>query len=190
MAIEISFVLSDDDIEHFATMAREAQEAFEGAKVNETEIIDATNEILTKAAEQDNLPEYISSRLTTLQVLVNMIQDSDWNLQDEDRKRVLGAMAYFEQPEDLIPDRIPGIGFLDDAIMIELIERELEPEISTYRDFCQYRIAETQRRKHFERNDQEVTIEDWLADKRAVLHSRMRQRRKQRATLGRSGIYR
>jgi uncharacterized membrane protein YkvA (DUF1232 family) len=188
MAIEISFELSDEDVEHFASMARAAQKAFQDSDIDENEIIDSTSAMLSRAGEQENLPEFIASRLTTLQVLVNMIQDKDWELPDEDRKRVLSAMAYFAHPEDLIPDRIPGIGFLDDAIMIELIERELEPEISTYRDFCQYRIAETQRRINLDR-DPEVTIKDWLADKRASLHNRMRQRRSHSLTSGRVRIY-
>lgn len=188
MAIEISFVLSDQDVEHFASMARAAQKAFQDSDIDESEIIDSTGSILSRSGEQENLPEFIASRLTTLQVLVNMIQDKDWELPDEDRKRVLSAMAYFVHPEDLIPDRIPGIGFLDDAIMIELIESELEPEISSYRDFCQYRIAEQQRRKNLER-DTEVTLEDWLADKRATLHSRMRRRRSQSVATGRVRIF-
>lgn len=138
MAIQISFELSDQDVEHFASLARAAQNAFQDSKDDENEIIEATSKMLVLASGQENLPEFIASRLATLQVLVNMIQDKDWDMPDEDRKRVLSAMAYFEQPEDLIPDRIPGIGFLDDAIMIELIARELEPEISSYREFCQY----------------------------------------------------
>jgi len=188
MAIEISIELSDQDIEHFAAMARAVQQAFQGARIDEKSIINATNQLLEKASAQENLPKYIAARLTTLQILVNMIQDKDWELPDEDRKRILSAIAYFEHPEDLIPDRIPGIGFLDDAIMIDLIEREMEPEISTYREFCQYRIAEQQRRKNLDMN-REVKIEDWLADKRATLHSRMRKRRQQSMAAGRTRIY-
>src|SRR5690625_6959568 len=45
-----------------------------------------------------------------------------------------------------IPDHIPGLGFLDDAIMIELLTRELEPEIEACRDFVIYREAEAERR--------------------------------------------
>lgn len=189
MSIMISFELSDDDVEHFAALAREAQEAFKQQKIKEDEIIEATSKMLADANELKNLPEFIASRLTVLQVLINMIQDQEWKLEEEDKLRVLGAMAYFEQPEDLIPDRIPGIGFLDDAIMIELIERDLEPEISTYRDFCQYRIAEIQRRQYLNR-DPEVTINDWLADKRATLQSRMRQRRKISMSQGGMRIFR
>ena len=108
-----------------------------------------------------------------------MVEDSEWQLPEEDLERVLSAMAYFADPEDLIPDRVPGIGFLDDAIMVELVVENLEAEISSYEEFCAYRLAEEKRRKN-QGLDTEVGREDWLADKRAVLHNRMRKRRSER----------
>ena len=47
--------------------------------------------------------------------------------------------AYFADPQDMIPDSIPVLGFIDDAIMIELLTAELRPEIDAYNDFCRYR---------------------------------------------------
>jgi uncharacterized membrane protein YkvA (DUF1232 family) len=112
-------------------------------------------------------------------VLVKMVRDEEWRLPDEDLRGVLNAMAYFADPEDLIPDRVPGIGFLDDAIMAELVAESLEDEISAYRDFDTYRAAEEQRREN-QGLDTHVGREDWLADQRAVLHHRMRERRNAR----------
>ena len=98
-------------------------------------------------------------------------------------ERVVRAMAYFAEPDDLIADRIPGIGFLDDAIMVELVVRDLEHEIGAYQEFCQFRAIEEDRLAK-QGVDARVGREDWLADKRAVLHSRMRERRKARAASG------
>ncbi len=65
--------------------------------------------------------------------------------------------------------------------MAELVVKDLDPEISAYREFCQFRSAEEQRRAN-RGLDTNVSREDWLADKRAVLHHRMRERRKARST--------
>jgi hypothetical protein len=47
--------------------------------------------------------------------------------------------CYFAEPVDLIPDQVPGVGFLDDAIMVELVVQEIRPELDAYADFCRYR---------------------------------------------------
>jgi len=52
---------------------------------------------------------------------------------------VLNVLAYFVDPDDLIPDRIPGIGYLDDAIMVQLVVEELHHEIKAYERFCEIR---------------------------------------------------
>lgn len=175
MSLTITFNLSDQDLEYFATIANEAKTAVEKGDIKEEDIISAVRELLDSFNERKSLSDFILSRIRNLQILVNMLGDSDWDMPKEQRNRVLGAMAYFTDTEDLIPDSAPGIGFLDDAIMVELITHEMEPELHSYQDFCQYRIAEQQRRK--ERQDKtEVTYEDWLADKRATLHHRISDR--------------
>jgi len=78
----------------------------------------------------------------------------------------LNALAYFTEPDDLIPDHIPGLGFLDDAIMVELVVRELEHEIEAYRDFCEFREQHSATSRN-----------DWLIERREELQQRMRSRR-------------
>ena len=90
-------------------------------------------------------------------------------------------------PEDVIPDHIPGIGYLDDAIYAEIVVREPKAEIESYDEFCRYCTVEENRRRK-EGLDPFVGREDWLADKRAVLHLRMRERRSRRAGGGGWGM--
>jgi len=173
MSVTVKFELSDRDVEHFVAMAREAQQVVAGG---DEQAIVAGARKLFDAARSAELPDFISSRLEKLGELADMLTDSEWQLSGEDRQRVLSALAYFSNPEDLIPDRVPGIGFLDDAIMAELVVQELDAEITAYREFCGYRRAEEKRRAS-EGLPTDVKREDWLADKRAVLHHRMRERR-------------
>ena len=144
MSLTITFELDDSDIEHFLAMAREAQEAVASSGMGADEITNGARELFAKA-HATKLPDFISSRLHKLETLVNMVGDAEWQLPQEDLDRVLKAMAYFANPEDLIPDRVPGVGFLDDAIMAELVVENLESEITAYDEFCAYRSAEEKR---------------------------------------------
>ena len=174
MPLDITFTLSDQDLAHFQTIVDKAKSAMEDVATGET-IEAAATQRLTDAKSTE-LPDFIDDRLSKLEVIINMVSDEEWQLSDEDRARVLGALVYFCDPEDLIPDHIPGLGFLDDAIYVELIIRELKAEIESYEEFCEFRNAEEARRKSAGQ-DPHVEREQWLADKRAALHSRMRKRR-------------
>jgi len=181
VAIEITIELSEDDIQHFATLARESAAGVASAE-DASRYAAATRELLA-TARASNPPSFIGTRLDQLQQLVDMIDDDEWQLPADDLERVTRAIAYFSEPEDLIADKIPGIGFLDDAIMVELVVREMENELDAYGEFCIYRGAEEKRRAN-EGLDPHVAREDWLADKRSVLHSRMRERRNARSASG------
>jgi uncharacterized membrane protein YkvA (DUF1232 family) len=174
MPLDITFTLSDTDLDHFQTIVDKAKSAMESDETA-ANIEAAARQLITDARSSD-LPSFISDRLEKLEVIIDMVRDEEWQLSEEERRRVLGALVYFCDPEDLIPDHIPGLGFLDDAIYVELIIRELKAEIDSYEEFVQFRAAEEKRRAD-EGLDTKVGREEWLADKRAALHTRMRKRR-------------
>lgn len=134
--MRVSFELSDRDVQHFHECMDKAKEAVRDAE--ESEIIDAARTIFeeVKAARA---PGFVRKRLNNLESMAGMLEDKDWDLPKTPRDRVLRALVYFCDPEDLIPDSIPGIGYLDDAIMIELVFREMKHEIEAYDDFTTYR---------------------------------------------------
>jgi uncharacterized membrane protein YkvA (DUF1232 family) len=175
MPITINFELSDSDIEDFVAMAKEGQKAVVGQRLSAESIAAAARDLF-EVVKGTQLPDFISERLNKLGTLADMVTDPEWRLPEEEMERVLSAMSYFSNPDDLIPDRIPAIGFLDDAIMAELVVSNLDPEISAYQDFCRFRTAEEQRRVN-KGLPTDVSREDWIADKRAALHSQMRRRR-------------
>lgn len=171
MSMEITFELSEDDLDQFRNILHRVRDRV-GA-LDEATIIDNARQLAARVAQSDT-SDFIRERMGRLDTLVAMLIDSGWGMEQEDRDRVLEALSYFSEPEDLIPDDVPGLGYLDDAIMIEMIGRELKHEIQAFRDFCVYRAAETSRRDE-EKASPDRT--DWLEERRRQLHSRMRRRR-------------
>jgi len=123
-----------------------------------------------------DLPDFIVERLLQLKTLLEMMKDTEWDLSEVDRERVISAIAYFADPIDLIPDHIPGIGFLDDAMFVEIIIRELRSEISAYGEICRLREEEDERRVA-EGKDPSENRDQRLGVKRNELHANMAKTR-------------
>ena len=136
MPFKLTIELSDRDLRHFRRELRRAREAVGIA--DDEEILAAAADLVETLLRAD-LPDFVTERLAKLQLLHAMLTDADWPLNDAERSPVLAALAYACDPEDIIPDDIPGIGLLDDAVMIELVFRELRHEIDAYGDFLAYR---------------------------------------------------
>ena len=97
----------------------------------------------------------------------------EWGLPRDARERMLAAFVYFADPEDILPDHIPVIGYLDDVIMIELVVRELQHVREAYDDFCDYR--DKYDRKYKSGHDSAIR-RDRIDRKRQALHQRMKRR--------------
>jgi uncharacterized membrane protein YkvA (DUF1232 family) len=120
-------------------------------------------------------------RLLRLDDMIAMVRDEGWAMPQEDKDRVLSALVYFCDPNDIIPDQVQVLGFLDDAVMIELSVRELKHEIDAYDDFCDFRQHQAERRGLAA---DKVGRADWLASRREELVDRMHERRERDMGVG------
>ncbi|MGP1667294.1 MAG: DUF1232 domain-containing protein, partial [Rhodanobacter sp.] len=115
--------LGDDDLAYFARVMDSVWK--KNAKRPERELIDGARGLL-KLARKSRAPEYVMKRLDDIGMLVEMLADKDWALEAGERNRVKAAVSYFAAPKDMIADKIPGIGYLDDALVADLVMRELK----------------------------------------------------------------
>ena len=171
MPLSINIELSDQDLEHFANAQKASMETAGTASAEE---VTAAASRLLQDALKVSVPDFVAQRLQRLDQMIAMVRDEGWALSDEDKHRVVSALVYFANPDDIIPDATPVLGYLDDAIMIELCVRDLQHEINAYEDFCDYRQNEAVRRGL---NPSAVGRADWLADRREELQDRMHRRR-------------
>ena len=174
MGLRVSFELDEEDLKHFRLIMREARQS--AARLAPEDIV-ASAEALLAQIQASRVPQFIRERLNKLKIMIQMLKDHEWRLPGAESTRVLNALAYFSEPEDLIPDHIPGVGFLDDAIMVELVVRELKHEIEAYTDFCDYRARERPK-PGIKRKTSDVSRDQWLEQRRNELQSRMRRRKK------------
>ena len=174
--------LSEDDLEHFRAAMRRAKAA---AQDLTPEQITGAAQKLLEDTEGQQVPEFVSSRMKRLGTLIGMVHDTNWGISDSERHEILSALTYFSDPQDAIPDTIPVLGFLDDAIMIELCVRELKHEVEAYADFCSFRTHEAE-----ERGLDPATMvrADWMEERRQELQERMRRRRDRDGYASSSGV--
>ena len=178
MSISLNFELNDRDLEHFQAAMEKAKKAAHGKSTQE--IIDCAAKLL-EDAQKVQIPDFIKERLLHLDDMIAMARDEAWALAGEDRDRVLSALTYFCDPDDVIPDNVAVLGYLDDAIMIELSVRELRPELDAYDEFCDFRQNQAQRRGL---EADKVGRAEWLESRREELVDRMHRRRDREAGMG------
>jgi uncharacterized membrane protein YkvA (DUF1232 family) len=171
MGLRISFELTDRDLTFFRKALRQSREAVKDAE--DTEIIEAIQAVLEEIRSSEPLPDFVGKRIPELESLISMLTDEEWQLPEGDRERLLATFVYFADPEDILPDDIPVIGYLDDVIIIELVARELQHVREAYDDFCDFR---TEYEKEHGKNADAVMRRDRIDRRRQQLHQRMRRR--------------
>lgn len=96
------------------------------------DVIGMLNTKVDRLISSDQLNDIEVDLIKNVSVLVSIYQTYP-DLTDSIRKRILFAISYFCDEDDDIPDIVPEIGYLDDAVIarwvIESISKDL-PEVS------------------------------------------------------------
>ncbi len=118
----------------------------------------------------------IERRVARIEELERMRADGGFALDDGASSRIRELVAYVENADDLIPDDTPVIGQLDDAILIDLLLRELGPELADYADYCAFR-REVAEREGIAPEAVRVDCADWIAARRREIEEHRAERR-------------
>ena len=175
MSMDICITLSDADIKLFVDSIKNAEKKADD--LDAVSIVGAARKLL-EDTQCRSLPDFVATRLKKVETMIALVEDAGFGLPDADRANVLAALTYFASPDDIVPDNVPVLGFLDDAIMIELCVRELQHEIEAYEDFSIWRDAEAQRRGE---NTAQVMLSrvEWAEARRVEAIDRMHRRREE-----------
>jgi uncharacterized membrane protein YkvA (DUF1232 family) len=140
--MEISFRLDPSDIREFREGLDRARKLVR--TMDECDVVDSAKASL-ETLPIGEAPGYVRRQLARVQTLIVMLEDEEFALPQAARREVLAALVYLGDPDDLIPDARPVVGLLDDAIMVELVMRELGPTIGAFDAFVAERRAVRER---------------------------------------------
>jgi uncharacterized membrane protein YkvA (DUF1232 family) len=173
MPLTVTLEFSDEELDHFRELM---------LRIRDRSRERTPHEIATAAAaEVQRLRStvrspFVARRIERVGRLIAMLEDPEWALPETERKRVLDGLAYVAEANDLVPDDMPVLGLVDDAIMLELVLSELQHELDGYEEFDAYRRDEAAHRDKPGAH-RPVSLQDWLEFQREALHARIRERR-------------
>ena len=126
MNISKIFELTDEDKAKYQLMIDKVDLS------KSSEIINTLNSKLDNLIDLKKLNSIETDLIKNVSVLLNIYQTYP-DLTDSIKRRIIFAISYFCNSDDDIPDIVPEIGYLDDAVVarwvIESIGKEL-PEVS------------------------------------------------------------
>ena len=142
-SFKVSFTLDEADAAYFRKLYRTAKQ--HSSPADRPKILKEVSGLIGRVRAAKKAPSFVLEAILVLEDLMQMLDDEDYALPRSIADRALAALAYFANPEDVIPDYIPGLGFLDDAIMIKFVEDEFKNELWAYRKFRKFRDGAEQR---------------------------------------------
>ncbi|WP_456325151.1 YkvA family protein [Desulfonauticus submarinus] len=107
--------------------------------VNEHDLDNA----ITKGKEkitmlQDNIPSSLEEIWQAIVDMWNMLKDfreGRYELPWKTIAAIVAALLYFISPVDLLPDFIPVLGYLDDAVVIGFALKLIQNDLEKYRQY-------------------------------------------------------
>ncbi len=78
---------------------------------------------------------FIGRLIADAKLFYEMLRDPDFKLQWQDKAKIIACLLYFIAPVDLVPDFIPGLGYIDDAVIMGLTIKALATLLAKFREY-------------------------------------------------------
>jgi uncharacterized membrane protein YkvA (DUF1232 family) len=159
--VTITVDIDDQVKEHFNNFIEK-----HGIDVDPSDLAQAKEEIAQIRAT--NADGYILDQVHNLEAMMSMVEDKVWKIKKINMEKINATIKYFVDDDDVIPDNIPGIGYLDDCIIIDSTMDDVYEELAEFQDFCRTRMVYAQ--------NEDFDFEDWGKIKNQEATSRVRNR--------------
>lgn len=111
-------------------------------------------------------PACIQQRMVRLKATERMLDDGQWQPTDEAGNVAALMVHYVNGRYQLLPNSLPTVGHLDDAIAVEAAWPSLQAEVADFLDYCRVRSLEAALRGS-EISDFRFTRSDWEVARQA-----------------------
>lgn len=133
------FQLSENDKEGLEEKAKKITE--EDVIKVKTKFGGKLEKLKSAIKESKYTPGFIANLIENVQLLYKMLCDSEYSISGSTKRWIVFALFYLISPVDVIPDWIPVIGYLDDALVILWVMDRLDDEITRYKAYLKAKSA-------------------------------------------------
>lgn len=81
--------------------------------------------------------QWIGTLIERGTTLFEMIRNKEFNITGRSKTLIAAGLIYLVLPFDLAPDFIPGIGYLDDALVLSTLWKIVQSEVDRYMAYRQ-----------------------------------------------------
>ncbi len=134
-----SLELHDDQLLRFNRIAQRLSPEHQPFTLDQ--IAGAARRVLRAAAKgQDST--FIKVRMRRAGEMRATYKDAKWEMAPALKADLRDLLDYLDSETGLIPNHIPIVGLLDDAILVDVAMDKFRAELDEYADFCRFRTAE------------------------------------------------
>lgn len=162
-----SLELKDSAIGRFNDVVRTLDPVHAGFSADQ--LAGAARRVL-RAASKGQDSTFIKVRMRRAGEVRAALKDEQWEIAGERRAKMTLLIDYLDHEANaLIPNDLPFVGLLDDAILVDVAMNGLRDELDEYADFCRFRVAEA--------GSRDVALSAVRTDRTEWMAERLQERR-------------